>query len=193
MEWVAAGLYGFDLLFLLSLQILNRDMPVFARPVSDYGLGRTARLFRVYLIAGCLAPPIFAWQVLVSGNPDFPAPIPVYLALVALGRLGIAVWHSDAQAGPHTRTGQLHRAATLLAFTSALLVVLEVTPQLALRHDGGLSVADQVLKQVVSVSFVAVVLTISFPVHRFFGLAERAFLWSTALWFLLASLTLPPL
>ena len=80
-----------------------------------------------------------------------------------------------------------------LAFTCAFLVVVEVTPQLVLRHDNALSVADQVLKQVISVSFVAVVLTISFPVHRFFGLAERALLYSTALWFLLASLTLPPL
>jgi hypothetical protein len=193
MEWVAAALYGLDLMFLLSLQLLNRDMPAVARPISDYGLGRTARLFRVYLIAGCIAPPFFAWQVYDSGNPDFPASILVYLGLVALGRLGIAVWYSDPHGGPHTRRGQLHRAATLLAFTCAFLVVVEVTPQLVLRHDNALSVADQVLKQVISVSFVAVVLTISFPVHRFFGLAERAFLYSTALWFLLASLTLPPL
>ena len=193
MEWVAAALYGLDLMFLLSLQLLNRDMPAVARPISDYGLGRTARLFRVYLIAGCIAPPFFAWQVHDSGNPDFPASILVYLGLVALGRLGIAVWYSDPHGGPHTRRGQLHRAATLLAFTCAFLVVVEVTPQLVLRHDNALSVADQVLKQVISASFVAVVLTISFPVHRFFGLAERAFLYSTALWFLLASLTLPPL
>ena len=63
MEWVATALYGLDLMFLLSLQLLNRDMPAVARPISDYGLGRTARLFRVYLIAGCIAPPFFAWQV----------------------------------------------------------------------------------------------------------------------------------
>jgi hypothetical protein len=37
------------------------------------------------------------------------------------------------------------------------------------------------------------VLTISPPLRRFFGLAERVFLYATGLWFLTASLTLPPL
>ena len=105
MEKVAAALYALDLLFLLSFQILNRDRPMFALPVSDYGLGRTAGLFRVYLIAGCIAPPILAWQVLASGDPDFPATIPIYLGLVALGRLGIAVWKNDPHGAPHTRHG----------------------------------------------------------------------------------------
>ena len=119
MERVAAALYGLDLLFLLSFQVMNRDQPAFSRPISDYGLGRTARFFRVYLIAGCIAPPILAWQVHASGDPDFPASVPVYLGLVALGRLGIALWQSDPQDMPHSRHGTLHRAATLLAFTSA--------------------------------------------------------------------------
>lgn len=193
MERIAAALYGLDLLFLLSFQILNRDKPAAARPVSDYGLGRTARLFRVYLIAGCIAPPLLAWQVHASGNPDFPASIPIYLGLVALGRLGIAVWQNDPHDAPHTREGNLHRAATLLAFTSAFMVVVEATPQLVALHEGVRSIADEVLKQVISLSFLAVVLTTSPALRPWFGLAERAFLYSTALWFLLATLTLPPL
>ena len=193
MERVAAALYGLDLMFLLSFQVLNRDLPAFARPVSDYGLGRTARLFRVYLIAGCIAAPILAWQFHASGDPDFPASIPVYLGLVALGRLGIAVWQNDPHGAPHSRHGNLHRAATLLAFTSAYMAVVEATPQLVALHEGLRSVADEALKQVISLSFLAVVLTIASPLRPRFGLAERVFLWSTALWFLLATLTLPPL
>lgn len=193
MEAVAAALYGLDLLFLLSFQVLNPDQPAFARPISDYGLGRTARLFRVYLVAGCIAPPILAWQVHVSGDPDVPLSVTVYLVLVALGRLGIAVWQSDPQDAPHSRHGNLHRAATLLAFTAAYMAVVEATPALVELHAGVRSVADEVLKQVISVSFLAVVLTIASTLRPWFGLAERAFLWSTALWFLLATLTLPPL
>jgi Protein of unknown function (DUF998) len=193
MERVAVVLYGLDLLFLLSFQLLNRDQPAFARPVSDYGLGRTAGLFRVYLIAGCIAPPILAWQVHASGDPDFPAVIPVYLGLVALGRLGIAVWQNDPHGARHSRRGNLHRAATLLAFTSAYMTVVEATPQLVALHEGARSTADQVLKHVISAGFLAVVLTISSTLRPWFGLAERVFLYSTALWFLLASLTLPPL
>ena len=193
MEKVAAALYGLDLLFLLSFQILNRDQPAFARPISDYGLGRTARLFRVYLIAGCIAPPILAWQVHVSGDPDFPITVTLYLCLVALGRLGIAVWKNDAHGAPHTARGNLHRAATLLAFTAAYMAVVEATPQLVALHEGARSIADEMLKLVISVAFLAVVLTTSPALRPWFGLAERLFLYATALWFLLASLTLPPL
>lgn len=193
MEKVAAALYSLDLIFLLSFQLLNGDQPAFARPVSAYGLGRTAGLFRVYLIAGCIAPPILAWQVHASGDPDFPALIPVYLGLVALGRLGIAVWRNDPHGAAHSRRGNLHRAATLLAFTCAFMAVVEMTPQLVALHQGARSVADEALKQVISIAFLAVVLTISAPFRPWFGLAERVFLYSAALWFLLASLTLPPL
>jgi hypothetical protein len=193
MERVAAALYGLDLLFLLSFQVLNRDQPAFAKPVSEYGLGRTARLFRVYLIAGCIAPPILAWQVHVSGDPDFPVAVTVYLALVALGRLGIALWTNDPHGTRRTRQGNLHRAATLLAFTCAYMAVVEATPHLFALHEGWRSVADEVLKQVISLGFLAVVLTTSPGLRAWFGLAERAFLYSTALWFLLATLTLPPL
>jgi len=193
MERVAAALFGLDLLFLLSFQVLNRDRPAFAHPISEYGLGRTARLFRIYLIAGCLAPPILAWQIHASGDPDFPALVTVYLGLVALGRLGIAVWKDDPHGASHTPKGNLHRAAALLAFTCAFMTVVEVTPELVALHEGARSVADQMLKQVISASFLVVVVTISSPLRPYFGLAERVFLWSTALWFLLASLTLPPL
>lgn len=193
MEKVAATLYGLDLLFLLSFQILNRDKPVFSMPISEYGLGRTARLFRIYLIAGCLAPPILAWQVHVSGDPDFPVSVTVYLGLVALGRLGIAVWKNDPHGAAHTGRGNLHRAATLLAFTCAYMAVVEATPQLVALHAGARSVADELFKHLISLGFLAVVLTTSPALRQWFGLAERVFLYATALWFLLATLTLPPL
>lgn len=193
MEKVAAALYGLDLLFLLAFQVLNRDQPAFAKPVSEYALGRTARLFRIYLIAGCIAPPILAWQVHVSGDPDFPVMVTVYLALVALGRLGIAIWLNDPHGTRRTRRGNLHRAATLLAFTAAYMAVVEATPHLVALHEGWRSAGDEVLKLVISAAFLAVVLTTSPGLRPWFGLAERAFLYATALWFLLATLTLPPL
>lgn len=193
METVAATLFGLDLLMLLSFQVLNRDYPAFSHAISDYGVGTTARLFRAYVMLGCLAPPLLAWQFVASGNAAFPAAIPVYLGLVALGRLGIAVFPNDPRGTPRTRAGKLHRAATLLAFTCAYMTVAEATPGLVAMHEGARSAADQVLKHLISAGFIAVVLTISHPLRPFFGLAERVFLYATALWFLLASLTLPPL
>ena len=193
METVAAALYGLDLLFLLSFQVLNRDYPAFSHAISDYGVGRTAGLFRVYLLVGCVAPPLLAWQFHASALPDLPAEIPVYLVLVGLGRLGIAIYPNDPRNVPRTMAGHIHRAATLLAFTCAYMTVVEATPHLVAMHEATRSAADQMLKHVISASFLAVVMTMSAALRPYFGLAERAFLYSTALWFLLASLTLPPL
>jgi len=119
--------------------------------------------------------------------------VTVYLGLVALGRLGIAIWKHDPHDGPHTHRGNLHRAATLLAFTSAYMAAVEATSHLVALHQGLRSIADGWMKQVVSLGFLAMVLATSPTLRRWFGLAERLFLDATATWFLLATLTLPPL
>ena len=62
---VAAGFFGLDILLLLSFQVLNRDYGVFTHAVSDYGVGKTAGLFRAYVTIASLAVPLLAC---CSGN-----------------------------------------------------------------------------------------------------------------------------
>ena len=193
MEAVAATLYCLDIAFLLSFQFLNRDYPPFAQPVSNYGVGSTATLFRFYVVAGSIAAPLLAWQFWMARDPVYPALIPVYLLLVMAGRLAIGLYPNDLRGGPRTRAGQIHHAATLVAFTCGYMVVVEATPQLAPTATGLLPAALFGLKHLISFGFLAVVLTMSAPLRPFFGLAERVFLYAAALWCLTASLTLPPL
>jgi hypothetical membrane protein len=193
METVAALLYGLDILMLLSFEILNRDRPAFSHAVSDYGVGKTARLFQYYVLAGCIAAPLLAWQVLSARNPGYPAAVSVYLVLVAVGRFGIGLFPKDPYGAARTRTGQIHRAATLLAFCCTFMAISEATPILAATEIGEMSRALTVLKHFVAAGFIAVIMTGSASLRPFFGLAERVFLFASAVWFLLASLTLPPL
>ena len=193
MEIVAATLYGLDILILIAFQVMNRDSPQFSRAVSDYGLGKTARLFRIYILAGSIAAPLLAWQFWRAEAPAYPAAIPVYLVFVMLGRVGIGLFPNDLRGGAPSRQGKLHRAATMLAFTCAYMTVIEATPLLSGAVTGPLSLAVSGLKQLISLGFIAVVLTISAPLRPYFGIAERVFLYATAVWFLTASLTLPPL
>ena len=193
METVATILYGLDILLLLSFQLLNRDYGQFAHAVSDYGVGKTARLFKVYVISGSTAAPLLAWQFWAAGPPGYPATISIYLVLVMLGRLAIGLFPNDLRGTPRTRAGRLHRAATLLAFTCAFMTVTEATPLLATNVHDTASTVLVVLKHLISAGFIAVIITISAHMRRFFGLAERMFLYATALWCLVASLTLPPL
>lgn len=193
METVAAALYGLDILILISFQFLSRGYLPFSRAISDYGLGKTARLFRLYVIAGCIAAPLLAWQFWSAQSPSYPVAVPVYLVLVAVGRLGIGLFPYDPRGAPRTKPGQIHRAATLLAFTCAYMAIAEATPLLILSVADPLTDVLSLLKHLISAGFMAVVLTISAPLRRYFGMAERLFLYATAVWFLTASLTLPPL
>ena len=69
---IAAGFFGLDILLMLSFQVLNRDYGLFAHAVSDYGVGRTAGLFRAYVTGGSLAAPFFAFFFLQAQNPVYP-------------------------------------------------------------------------------------------------------------------------
>ena len=193
METVAAALYGLDILFLLSFQVLNRDYRWFSHAISDYGVGKTARLFKVYMLTGSLAAPLLAWQFWQASAPSYPAVIPIYLLLVMLGRMALGLYPNDLQGTARTKAGKIHHAATLLAFACAYMTVAEASPLLTASVSGALYTALTLLKHLISAGFIAVVITISPPLRPFFGLAERLFLYATAVWFLTASLTLPPL
>ncbi len=193
METVAAILYGLDILFLLSFQFLNRDYGPFAHAVSDYGVGRTAGTFRAYLLVGSIAAPLLAWQFWSATNPAYPVMIPVYLIGVMLARLALGWFPNDLRGTPRTRAGHIHHIATLVGFTCAYMTTTEATPLLAASVTGPL--ADMLIwsKHLISIGFIAVVITFASSLRRYFGLAERLYLYATALWFLTASLLLPPL
>jgi hypothetical protein len=193
MEVVAATLYGLDILILLSFQWLARDYGLFTHAVSDYGVGRTARAFRFYMLAGSLAAPLLALQFWLAANPAYPPGIPVYLLLVMVSRMALGLFPNDLRGTPRTRSGHIHHLATLVGFTCAYMTTAEATPLLAATVDGWLSDALLWSKHLISLGFIAVIATISAPLRRYFGLAERLYLYATALWFLTASLTLPPL
>lgn len=193
METVAATLYALDILCLVAFQFLNRDYGLFSHAISDFGIGKTAGLFKLYVLSGSIAAPLLAWQFWSAAQPGYPASIPAYLVLVTAGRLALGLFPNDPRGTPRTTSGQIHHAATLLAFVCAYMAVAEATPLLAASVTGPLSTALISLKHLISLGFIAVMLCMSPPLRRLFGLAERLFLYATAAWFLMASLTLPPL
>ena len=184
---LAAGFFGLDILLLVSFQAMNRDYGWFDHAVSDYGVGRTAGLFRAYVVVGSVAAPLLAWLFWQSQDPVYPRAIPVYLALMAAARVGVGLYPNDLRGQPRTPAGHVHHAATLVAFTTAYLTIAEATPLLV--ATSGLGEVLEWVKHCFSLGFLAVVLTISPPLRPWFGLAERVFLYSCALWFLCVALS----
>ena len=99
----------------------------------------------------------------------------------------LGLYPNDLRGTPRTHAGKVHHAATLVAYTCAYLTIADATPLLVAT-----SPMCEVLtwvKHCFSLGFFAVMLTISPPLRRWFGLAERLFLYSCAVWFLCVSLS----
>lgn len=183
MEAIATALYVLDLAILLFFDAMTRQRG----PISNLGVGPTAGVFRVYMILGSIAAPILAVQMWRA--QDLPPTLSIYLGLIALGRIGIAAFPLyPAQMG-RSNIRQLHRVFTLLAFVCAFMTVTEATPLIT----GPQAPVLWGLKHLITAAFMAVMLTGTPSLRRYFGLTERAFLYTTGLWFITATLTLPPL
>lgn len=183
METIATALYVLDLAILLFFEVTTRQRG----PISNLGVGPTAGMFRAYMILGSIAAPILAVQMWHAQN--LPPTVSIYLGLIALGRIGIAAFPLYPIDMGRAKIRQLHRVFTLLAFVCAFMTVTEATPLILGPHAPIL----WGLKHLITAAFMAVMMTGTPALRRYFGLAERAFLYATGLWFITATLSLPPL
>ena len=189
MAWAAAILFGCDIAFLMLFQAINRDFRWRPAAVSSYGIGPTARMFSASVVVGSLAAPLLAALFWVSRAPVYPAAISLYLVAMMVGRIGVGLFPNSPHGSPRTLSGTIHHGATLLAFTAAWMTIAEAEPVLTASAAAPLPGILTLMKHAISLGFIGVVLAMTEPLHRYFGLAERLFLYATALWFLLAALS----
>jgi hypothetical protein len=182
---VAAASYILALALLIALHVVERQRNPVSSAVSDYGTGKAAWLFKAYGAAG-----IIGAAALCRAMLDYPAAVfsrgAVYcLGALAVLRLGVLAFKTDEGAFGRTREGLIHLAFAVVTFTLAYEVVSIGGPTVLAITAGPLNVAFAALGWIVPVSLALVVVTMLPRLRAFFGLAERAFLVSTLLWFLL--------
>lgn len=174
---------------MLLIQVLNRDFRRFPNAVSDYAIGKTARLFRAYVVTGSLAAPLLAALFWGSAVPVYPAAISGYLLLMLAGRICLGRFPNSPRGSGRTLSGTIHHAATLLAFAAAYMTIAEAEPVVTASAAAPLPAVLTLMKHAISIVFIGVVLTMTEPLRRYFGLTERLFLAATAIWFLQAALS----
>lgn len=179
---LTSGLYAVNLILLLAFHVLNRQYSPVSNAVSDYGVGPTARLFQIYVTVGTFAALGLAW-VVWHARPALPSAVTYTLLAMAAARVGVGVFPTDLPGTPKTLTGRLHLLAAVLTFTFAYMTIAKATPLLQ-----GTSTLLGPLHIAAMVGLAAVVITLVGPLRPVFGLAERLFLFATAIWFLVASL-----
>ncbi len=185
---VATGCYGLALALLIALHIVERQRSPVGVAVSDYGAGKAAWLFKIYGAAGIIGAAALCRAMLDYPGAEFPKWAAYCLGALAVLRLGVLAFKADEGSFGRTRAGFIHLVFAIVTFTLAYEVVSIGGPTALAITAGPLNAALSALGWIVPVSLALVVMTMALPrLRAFFGLAERAFLVSTLLWFLLTA------
>ncbi|MBN9072175.1 MAG: DUF998 domain-containing protein [Rhizobiales bacterium] len=184
---VSAGCYALALVLLIALHIVEPQRSPVSTAVSDYGTGKAAWLFKAYGAAGIIGAAALCRAMLDYPGAEFRKAAVYCLGALAVLRLGVLVFKADEGSFGRTREGLIHLAFAILTFTLAYEVVSIGGPTVLAITAGPLNAALAALGWIVPVSLALVVATMIPRLRAFFGLAERAFLVSTLLWFLLTA------
>lgn len=158
--------------------------------VSDYGVGRYAGLFSAGLYASSIGVLALAFALMRGiGAPPLAVRDLVYLLLIPLARTGMALKATNLEGERLDRSGMLHYLFAVAAFTFTYLAISGTTsflrasdPTVWLRSPLGW------IGWVIAPELALVVITMFRPLRRVFGLAERLFLLTSNLWFILVAL-----
>ncbi|AEV82960.1 hypothetical protein ACWT_1941 [Actinoplanes sp. SE50] len=160
--------------------------------VSDYGVGPTAGRFRIAVIANSLG--ILAMTGALAdelGLLGFTHSDYVILLLIPITRLALAFFPAGMDSTRTTWTGRIHLILAILSFTFVYLSVAQLTTPLTSFTSDTVGLLLLTLRWLAAFGLAAVVITMLAPALRpFFGLAERIYLATTNLWFLVVALFL---
>lgn len=174
----------------IGLHVSNRDYNVVTHAVSDYGVGSSATLFRLYVWSGNVGALALAYLFRLPAQPRFAPATALCLALMVVARIGVAFVPTDLEGSRRTAGGVLHYLFAVLTFALAYVVIDNATPALTARGGpDGLHFLLSAARYTAAGSLGGVVLAMFGPLRRVFGLTERLFISSTLVWFLAASLT----
>jgi zinc transporter ZupT len=177
------------LVILAVLHVLPTGYNPIHHAVSDYGVGRYRSLFTVALYVSSVGVLALAFALLKGvGSPPLATRDVAYRLLIPLVRIGMTLFPTSLEGQRISRTGLLHYAFAVAAFTFTYLAISAMTPALRELDPSGWARGPLGWAQwIVGPALALVVITMLRPLRRVFGLFERLFLVATNLWFALAA------
>lgn len=159
--------------------------------VSDYGVGDSRRfqiLSGVFSVIGSLSLAF----VFLMWDKDFlyRKEAAFWLIIRAACVIGVVAFPTDIEGEKRTKAGLIHYIFAVIQFTAIVKLVSNLTPAFAaISAESWLVPFLSLLSLAVKASIIAVVLGLAVPaVKKIFGLVERIFLFSSALYFLILSI-----
>ncbi|GLQ10288.1 membrane protein [Devosia yakushimensis] len=178
--YLLAALLYLAVLVLFGLLHVRGGYSPIRHAVSDYGVGPTRSLFAAYASAGIVAALLLGAAILAGGQ--FPVRGGLYLLAMAAFRLGVLAFPTDIEGERLTRNGKLHYGFAIASFALTYMAIDVLHPiALPLVADWARWVLSG-LRWAVTLSLGGVVICLIPALRRVFGLFERIYLLSTALW-----------
>lgn len=188
---LAAALLLVYLAIFVAVHFQRTGYSVLRNAVSDYGVGPTAGLFRIAVIANGLGILALTGALADAFGDGLPTADYVFLLLIPVTRLAMAFVPTDLESAGTTVTGRVHMVLAIASFTFVYLAIADLTSPLGHFASDALRVFLLVLRWLAALGLVAVVVTLLVKALRgVFGLAERLYLLSSNLWFFSVALWL---
>jgi hypothetical protein len=179
--------YSIVVALFFVFHFINRKLSPVTNAASEYGIGGTASLFVVYGLIGSLGAFSIAVATLITSTATFPTRVPIYLVLLAVIRLGVLRFHTDLQGEKRTKEGRFHFIFAVATFALTYMTVAAAQPTADAISKSTIGIILETLSWTAAISLVAVVVALLTPLRAYFGVVERIFLLSTALWLLTLS------
>lgn len=193
----ACGLYLLSAVLLVRLEAGLRWRDLLWRTISSHALGAGKGRFDTYGVAMITGALCQALAVTLHGG--FGWAVPGLMLLMVAMLAGLLLFPTDSHEvapGHHPvrarqRQGYIHLYFATGCFGTAGMIVLLAEPKMALLLSGPALWAMDWLAILVTAMLTMLAVTGFWgPLQTWFGLAERAFFYATALWFFLAALAL---
>ena len=181
----------FLIMIYLHVKFKNYN-PIF-HAVSDYGVGNS-RKFQI--ISGVLS--IIGSTALISifliwdKNFEGKNKIILWLFVRIFTVIGVVVFLTDIEGDKKTGIGLLHYLFAILQFTAVINLTSDLTSIFTSMEIGNAFKSSlSILNQIVRYSLAGVILAMLIPIlKKVFGLIERVFLFSSAIYFLILNIVL---
>ena len=119
------------LVILAVLHVLPTGYSPVRHAVSDYGVGRYRPLFTVALYVSSVGVLTLAFALISGvGSPPLAIRDLVYLLLISIARVGMTLFPTNLESERISRTGLLHYACAVAAFTLTYPAISGMTPAL---------------------------------------------------------------
>ncbi|MFT3720001.1 DUF998 domain-containing protein [Pseudorhodoferax sp.] len=182
----SAVLYAVAIVMLACLHGQDRGVHWASDPVSNHALGAWRGVFNMYGYIGTAGALLLLAQFASDRSTQLPAVVPIAMVVLVVSRV-LVLWVPTDQPGESTRSGKLHLVFAIASFAAAYTAIANATAALAHGAPAWLAAGLASVRWLAMVSLTGVVVTMLPKLKRAFGAFERAFLFSTMLWFLLAS------